>query len=190
MGERIDAIRERIEAWCEGRSAAVRAPLLLWLAYAGVRHLADTDYTSVVGALNLGIHEGGHLLFSWLGWDFLTVAGGTILQLAAPLGAAVMFARQPDWFAVSFSGGWLATNLYSVATYAADAREMNLPLVTVGDGECLGNCHDWNYMLAALHLLSLDRAIATLFRVAAFACLWGSVAAGGWMLWRTARSRA
>src|SRR5207253_2494489 len=44
-------------------------------------------------------------------------------------------ARQPDWFAVTFSGAWLATNLYGVATYVADAREMDLPLVTVGGGE-------------------------------------------------------
>jgi hypothetical protein len=188
MLERIEALRDEALDWCVGRSALVRAPLLLWMIYLGVRHLADSDYTSLLGALNLGIHEAGHLLFSWLGWDFLTVAGGTLLQVAAPIGAAVMFARQPDFFAAAFSGSWLATNLYNIATYAADARELDLPLVTVGDGECLGNCHDWNYMLSALQLLSADHAIAFLFRLAAFGLAWGSVAAGAWMLWRMARS--
>src|SRR5207253_2494487 len=81
---------EEIQSWCGGRSAAVRAPLLLWMACLGVRHLAASDYNSVVGALNLGVHEGGHLVFSWLGWNFLTVAGGTLLQLSAPLAAAWM----------------------------------------------------------------------------------------------------
>lgn len=186
MRERLEEAQEAIETWCEGRSAALRAPLLIWLAYVGVRHLADTDYSSLFGGLDLGIHEGGHLLFSWLGWDFLTVAGGTLLQLAVPVLSAVMFIRQPDYFACAFCGGWLSMNLYSVATYMADARELDLPLVNVGGGEA---DHDWSYMLSALGLLDWDTRLAALVRVAAFVWMWGSLVAGAWMLWRMARSR-
>jgi hypothetical protein len=189
LRERAGQVAEEVEDWCRGRSAVLRAPLLLWMAYLALRHLLDTQYTSWFGALNLGIHEGGHLLFSWLSWDFLTVAGGTGLQLAAPLAAAVMFARQPDWFAVSVCGTWLATNLYSVATYVADARAMALPLVTVGSGECFDNCHDWNYLLGTLHLLPLDTTIGFLIRALAFGVAWGSVAAGVFMLRLMVRSR-
>ena len=62
----------------------------------------------------------------------------------------------------------------------ADARELDLPLVTVGGGEV---DHDWNFMLSALHLLDWDTRIATLVRLVAFVVTWSSVAAGAWMLW-------
>lgn len=186
--ERLGEARAAIEEWCAGRAWAPRAPLVLWLAWVGVRHLADTDYTSLFGALNLGIHEAGHLLFGIFAGDFLTAAGGTLLQCAAPLLAALMFVRQPDYYAAAFCGGWLSMNLYNVATYIADARELDLPLVTVGDGESeIG--HDWNYMLAELHLLDLDTTLAAFVRVLAFASIWSSIAAQAWMLWRMARAR-
>lgn len=181
----VDA-RGAIEGWCQERSWAVRAPLLIYLAWAGVHHLLDTDYSSWFGALDLGIHEAGHLVFGVLGFDFLTVAGGTLLQCAAPIAAGVMFVRQPDYFAAAFCGGWLSMNLYNVATYMADARELDLPLVNVGGGE---GDHDWNYMLATLHLLDFDTTLAALVRVVAFVLMWGAVALQAWMLWRMAGPR-
>lgn len=187
VNERLEELHDAVEEWCVGRSALVRAPVLLWMAYLGLRHSLDADYGSIFAALNLGIHEGGHLLFSWLPGDFLRVAGGTLLQVAAPMAAAVMFARQPDWFAVCFSGTWLATNLFGIGRYAADARAMALPVVTVGDGDCFDNCHDWNYLLGVTHLLRLDTFLGGLFRVLAFVVAWASVAAGAWMLWRMTR---
>jgi hypothetical protein len=183
----LEEALETVEEWCATRSPWARAPLLAWMAYVGVRHLFDTDYSSLLGGLNLGIHEGGHLLFSWLSWDFLTVAGGTLLQLAAPVASGWMFSRQPDYFAAAFCGSWLATNLYSIATYMADARELDLPLVNVGGGE---GDHDWNYMLASVGLLQWDTVLAALVRVVAFLVAWGSVAAGAWMLWRMRRTPA
>jgi hypothetical protein len=183
----LEEIPDEIEDWCRGRSPWARAPLVLYLAYVGIRHLADAEYTSLFGALNLGIHEGGHLLFSWQPSEFLMVAGGTLLQLAAPILSAVMFARQPDFFAVTFCSGWLGMNLYNVATYAADAQAMALPLVTVGDGSCLDNCHDWNYLLGETGLLAHDQGVGTCFRVLAFLALWGGVAAGAWLVARMAR---
>jgi hypothetical protein len=185
---RLSEWRERVEDWCAGRSGLVRAPLLLWLAYVAVRHVADPLYTSLFGSLNLGLHEGGHLLFGYLPGEFLAVAGGTLLQLAAPVLSAVMFLRQPDYFAVTVCGVWLSTNLYNVAAYMADARAQELPLVTVGDGECV-ICHDWGYMLGQLGMLSLDTTLAGLVRLLAFLVMWSSLAAGGWMLWRMARKQ-
>ena len=185
--ERAAEWKARVEAWCEGRSWLVRTPVLLWLAYVAVRHVADPLYTSLFGALNLALHEGGHLLFGYLPGEFVGVAGGTVLQIAAPVLSAAMFLRQPDYFAVTVGGAWLATNLYNVAAYVADARALELPLVTVGDGEC-EICHDWAYMLGQLGLLSFDTTLAGLVRVAAFAVMWSSLAAGAWMLWRMAFS--
>lgn len=184
--DRLDGFREDFEDWCRGRSWAVRAPLVVLLAWIGVRHLLDPFYTSPAAALDLATHEAGHLLFSWFGL-FLMVAGGTLLQLAAPLVSAVLFWRQPDYFALPVCGAWLATNLYEVATYLGDARAMELPLVTVGGGEpAVG--HDWNYLLATVGLLAWDGALAGALRLGAFAVLWGSIAGAVWMLVRMARS--
>ena len=180
------SLRGQIENWCQGRIWYGRALLLLWLAWIGIEHLRDPLYTSLFGGLNLGIHEAGHLVFRFDG-EFLAVAGGTILQLAAPLGAAVMFLRQPDFFALSVCGAWLATNFYNVATYLADARAMELPLVSIGGSSDV--IHDWHYMLSHLHLLAWDTRFASFTRLIAFLAMWGSIAFGVWMLWKMARSR-
>jgi hypothetical protein len=182
---RLEEVADEVDAWCAGRSWLARTPVVAWFAWIGVRHLADPLYESLFGALNLGIHEAGHLLFSWFGL-FLMVAGGTLLQLAAPLGSAVMFWRQPDWFALPICGAWLATNLYNVATYMADARAMELPLVTVGGGEPLVG-HDWNYLLGTVGLLAQDAFLAGALRLLAFVVLWGSLAVATWMVVRMAR---
>ena len=189
LAETLGDLRDEAEEWCRERSAVARLPLLAWMAWIGLRHLVDGDYQSWFKPLTLGLHEAGHLLFGWLPFAFLMVAGGTLLQLVAPIATAFMFARQPDWFGVTVAGAWLGDSLYDVALYMADARELDLPLVTVGDGECFDVCHDWHYMLREVGLLSADTTLAFLVRVVAFAVLWASVAAGAWMLWRMTRSR-
>jgi len=177
---------EVVAAWCRGRFWPARALLLIWFAVIGVRHLGDPCYTSLFGALNLAIHEAGHLVFRFAG-EFIMMAGGTILQLAAPLASAVMFLRMPDYFAVCVTGVWLSTNLYNVATYVGDARAQALPLVTVGGGDVM---HDWHYLLSRMHLLAWDTTLAALLRILAFGILWGSIAAGVWMCWLMARPRS
>ena len=184
LAEAADDAHDAVFEWCRERAALPRIPLALYMAWIGARHLADADYGSWFAALNLGIHEAGHLLFGWQPWQFLTAAGGTLLQLAPPIASAWMFCRQPDYFAMTVCGGWLSTNLYGIATYAADARELDLPLVSVGGGEA---DHDWAYMLEALGLLEWDHTLALLIRVVAFAVMWSSVAAAAAMLWLMAR---
>jgi len=187
LAEAAHDAREAVVEWCRERSALARLPLVLYMAWIGVRHLADTDYASWFAALNLGIHEAGHLLFGWQPWQFLTVAGGTLLQLAAPLASTWMFYRQPDYFAIAVCGGWLSTNLYGIATYAADAQALELPLVNVGGGEV---DHDWAYMLEGVGLIEWDHTLAFLIRAFAFAVMWVSVAAAVAMLWWMARREA
>ncbi|MEM7516968.1 MAG: hypothetical protein AAF368_08610 [Planctomycetota bacterium] len=167
-----------IQEWCEGRSWVPRALFLLWFAYLGVRYVIDPTASTIFDGLNLGIHEAGHLVFGF-GPEVLEAAGGTILQLAAPIGSAVMFARQPDWFALPICGAWLATNLYGVATYVGDARAQALQLVTVGGGEAQ---HDWTYLLGRFGMLGSDTSIAAFLRVLAFGTMWLSIGAGIWML--------
>ena len=188
--ERLGAWVAEAQDWCHGRNPWVRLPLLLWMAWIGVQHLGNADYQSWFKPLTLGLHEAGHLLLGWFGSAFLTMAGGTLVQLAAPVATAAMFRRQPDWFGISVAGAWLADSAYDVALYMADAREMDLPLVTVGDGECFDVCHDWHFLLRETGLLGWDTTLAGGLRLAAFVVLWVSVAFGAWLLWRMARLRS
>ncbi len=175
---------EDIHDWSEGRFWIPRALLIPIMAYIGIRHLGDPLYTSIVGGINLGIHEMGHVLFSW-GPKFLMILGGTLLQLAAPAIAIVVFLRQRDYYGIGFCGFWMGTNLYNVAGYVSDARAMVLPLVGIGSGEPE---HDWHYMLSKLHLLNFDTTLGFLIRVAAFLSIWGGIAFCCWLLWLMARS--
>ncbi len=180
-------IVESAAAWAEGRNRIVRVPLLLWLAYVGVRQFGDAEYSSILGALNLGIHEAGHFVFASLG-AFLHSAGGTILQLAAPVAAAVMFVRQPDWFAATFCLGWLSSNLHGVGTYMADAEAMRLPLVTVGSAESVS--HDWRFLFERMDLLHRCETIGALTHGLAHLAMLASIAGCVWLLWKmTPRSR-
>lgn len=188
LREFVSGIRDSVEGWCTGRLWYWRVPLLLLLAYFGVRHLADPQYQSFFGGINLGVHELGHVLMSWAG-QWLCVAGGTLFQLAAPCAAGIVLARQSDFFGMTFCGAWLGDSLYGVATYMADARALELPLVTVGPegGEVE---HDWNFLLDSVGLLNCDTTIAGFVRLLAFLLMWSSIAAGVWMCWLMARQRA
>ena len=180
-------LAEAVAEWCVGRVWYWRAPLLFFLAYIGVRHLADPQYASLFGGINLGIHELGHVLTGWTGQWFCTLSG-TLFQIAAPCVAAALFVRQPDYFAVPVCGAWLSTSLYSVATYMADARALELPLVTVGpEGGDVE--HDWNYLFDSVGLLNHDTSIAGFVRLLAFLLMWSSIAAGAWMCWQMVRPR-
>jgi hypothetical protein len=174
--------------WCEGRSAAVRAPLWLFLLYVCLQQWWDPAYWSLFNFLNLAIHEGGHLLFRF-GGDFICVAGGTILQLFAPLASMVMFLKQRDYFAIAVCFAWLSTNLFGVALYMADADDLALDLVTVGDGEG-GITHDWQYMFIRMGMIRHCDAIGWLTRQAGNLSMLVGLILGAWLMWRMFRSTA
>jgi hypothetical protein len=156
-----------------------RAPLLLPLAWILYRHTESEAYASIFEGLNLVIHEAGHLVFMWSGSDFLTVAGGTLLQCLCPILAGIMFYRQRDFFAIAVSLFWLGTNFAHIAPYAADARAQLLPLVSPASG---APGHDWNYLLGTLGLLRQDQAVGAAFRGAGLLTMAAGVAAGVWVL--------
>lgn len=182
LGELVSAIRADAEDWAQKKSWLWRFPLLCYLAYAGIRHLKDPEYNSLLGGITFGIHELGHLLFSFDG-TFLMIAGGTLCQLAAPVAAGLVLLRQRDYFGVSFAGCWFSFSLLNVATYLADARKQKLPLL----GFSSDPTHDWNYMLRTLHLLPYDTAIARFLRVFSFLLLVSCLCFGAWLCWKMYR---
>lgn len=112
------------------------------------------------------------------------MAGGTILQLAAPLIAGALFRRQRDWFAVAVAACWLSTNLFSVARYAGDARVRELPLVSPTMGDPV---HDGSYLLGRMGLLRHDVAIAGGLRFLAVVAMLAGLVGGGWLVWHMLR---
>ncbi len=169
--------------WCRGRNWKVRAPVWLLLAYFGVVQAINPQAWTPFAGINLPLHEGGHLLFRLLGWEFLHVAGGTLLQLFAPIAAACVFFRQRDYFAITFCLGWLSSGLMGTGVYMADAQAMQLPLVTAeGGGGDIG--HDWEFLFSHLGLLRACEAIGWLTRQAGNLAMLAALGPGGWLLAR------
>jgi len=126
------------------------------------------------------IHEGGHLLFRFFGWQFLYVAGGTLMQLAVPLMLAAYFALQRKVQGTAFCAFFFFEQFLPVSTYMADARAQQLPLLTVGDSGFV--IHDWNYLFGKLGVLNHDVQIAHVVRTLGWLGMMATVA---WMVWRS-----
>ncbi len=166
--------------WCQGRRWQLRLPLLIGFAYILFRYWTKSGYSDILGWLNWGIHELGHMIFSFLGL-FMKIAGGTIFQLFAPFYGMFNFWRQEDYFSIVLCFGWLSCNLFGVAAYIADARTMILPMaVPFYTG---GNViHDWNYLLTRMGLLRYDLTLAFFVRFLASISMLICLVFGAWLL--------
>lgn len=137
------------------------------------------DFPHYMDLVFIPVHEGGHLLFGWFG-QFVAVAGGTLLQLGAPLLLAIYFAFRRQAQAVAFCIFFMFEQFLPIAIYMADARAQDLPLLTVGSGDNV--IHDWNYLFGRLGLLAHDTQIASAMRVIGWA---GMLATVAWLVRRS-----
>lgn len=172
--------------WCRKRQAwKARAALLLYLVYAGVRTWFDDSYGSLFSGLTFALHETGHLLFGWFGL-WIGIAGGTGLQVLAPIGAGIhLQCTQGDYFGSTVCGCWLGFACQDAAIYIGDAQAQQLPLV----GFSSHPIHDWHYLLDSVGLLKLDWALAAVALGIGIVFWASSCAAGGWLCWRIFESR-
>jgi len=169
-------IRDAI-AWAKGRRWPLRLLLLVYLFYAGLAKLSDPNAWELFSGISLGIHELGHVLFGF-GPEFLMFMGGTLLELAAPIGIAIAFYYQRDYFAIIVATTWLALSLFGVSDYQQDASRMLIPLVGLtGDPQ-----HDWNNIFSVLGVLGYDSQIAWVTNATAVLIWAGSMLAGLWLL--------
>jgi hypothetical protein len=173
--------------WCRGRSAWIRVPVLIYLAYVGWRYAIQplhpdpaAAYVSWFDGINLGFHELGHVVFRAFG-RFLHILGGTLLQCLMPVAAGFFLLRQRDYFGVAFCLGWLSTNLSGVAVYMADANTRTLPLVAPGVGRVDASYHDWFNLLGDLGWLDHAERLAVLLKVVAATTMLATLALGGWL---------
>ena len=106
---------------------------------------------------NLVFHEAGHLIFSPLG-QFMSVLGGSLMQILIPVAAGVAFIRQQQPFGAAICAWWAGQNLVDLAPYIADARTLELVLLGGKTGAEVEG-HDWEFILTRLRLLHRDQAI-------------------------------
>jgi hypothetical protein len=179
MREQLDAIFDAIMDWSGAREPwqpmsrlAVTAWLVFYLAFVAYAFSRHGEFLFIDTA-NMVVHEGGHALFGWFG-PTVGLWGGTILQWLVPFLLAAYFfhERQPAAFVFClffFFENWLYT-----ATYMADARAMELPLVTLGDSEFAK--HDWNTIFTSLGVLDYDTRIAGVVRLLGWTGMLASIA--------------
>jgi hypothetical protein len=121
----------------------------------------------------LPFHEAGHVFFLPFG-RFMHFLGGSLFQVALPLGLAYAFyARQSNVFGAAVCVWWAGASLLDIAPYIWDAYE---PVMALIGGE-----HDWVYLLGTLglrrhahsiasivHCLGVITMLAGLFRAGSF----------------------
>jgi hypothetical protein len=158
-----------------------RPAIIAWLAFyvifLGYAFSAHGGFLFIDSA-NLVVHEGGHNLFGWFG-PTLGLWGGTLLQWLVPFLLAMYFfgERQPAGFVFClffFFENWLYT-----ATYMADARAQELPLVTTGDPDFVE--HDFHAIFSSLGVLDYDTRIALVVRILGWC---GMLACVAWLALR------
>lgn len=149
------------------------------LALYGLACVLRPETGRLLDAIDLAIHETGHLVFAPFG-EFVGILGGTLFQLALPAAFAVYFWRRADRHAATVALWWVAQNCWNVSVYVRDARSQALPLV--GGGE-----HDWAYLLERLGWLQHDEAIAGVIRLVG-AALYAYAVIAGWRHASTASS--
>ena len=180
---RLLAVPERVD----GPALAGRAALLAVLCWVGLRLIAlDHRHAEINNAFLHGpllvFHEAGHVLFAW-GGRWLTVAGGTLMQLLVPAVVAGAFLwRQRDPFGAAVGLWALGVSLLDVAPYVYDAADPQIMLLTGATGEAGG--HDWIYLLRSLGLLARAQALGTATHRLGALVLLAALVWAAWLLWR------
>jgi hypothetical protein len=160
---------------------------LVLVAVWGVQ-LASMDYHgselggSFMHNILLPIHEAGHVFLRPFG-EFMTILGGSLFQVALPLGIGAAFLlRQRDPFGAAMCLWWAGASLVDLAPYIWDSLDPQLVLLGGRTGAEGG--HDWIYILGRLGALSRAHGWGTAAHHLGALTMVGAVAWGAWWLLR------
>ena len=177
LTERLPFLEALEEPWERNSVAGLGA----WLAFYGlfIFQLArGRGLLPMIDLVFVPIHEGGHLLFRWLGHTMMLL-GGTFLQLFVPAALALYFVFRRQVLGTAFCLFCFFEQFLPIATYMADARAQELPLLTVVDPEFVE--HDWFAIFNMTGLFEHDTQVAAVVRVCGWA---GMLTVVGWLAWR------
>jgi hypothetical protein len=146
------------------------------LAVYGVVIMRDPGSFGLLDALDLAIHEAGHVFFGIFG-EFMGFVGGTLFQVLVPATFLGYFLQRHDRFAAAVVLWWIGQNFWNISVYVKDARSMELPLVG-------GGYHDWNYLLDAVGLLHRDQPIGQIVFGLGVLCYLVAMVWGWRAVWR------
>ena len=153
---------------------ALVAGLAYWTWKFAFTPLGEDAMDAFIHLPNLVFHEAGHLIFSPLG-QFMTVLGGSLMQVLIPVIAAIAFIRQEQPFGAAICVWWAGQNLVDLAPYIADARALKLMLLGGRTGAEVEG-HDWEFILMRLRLLHRDQAIGRVAHALGMLIMTGSLA--------------
>ena len=149
----------------------------------------------LLSAINLAIHEFGHMLFMPFGIPVFgeagVIMGGALTQVLLPLvfTAYFVFGRKEhrDLHAATICLWWAGTNVLSVAIYAGDARAGQLMLITGATGEDDPGSHDFYNLFARWGVLNRDTIYAGRLRFLAAAMCFVAIVGGLWAAYNSGR---
>lgn len=172
----------------------LKSLLLVFLAFISIRiSLVPVDdpqsfssFTlNIFHTVNLVFHEAGHVVFRLLG-NFLSVLGGTLMQLAVPAVFAVYFLFwRRDTYASAVTFWWFGENFLDIAPYAYDAKDLNLVLLGGHTGK--EGFHDWEYLLGSIGLIEYSHGIGRAIWLAGISLMMLSLAWAGFLVYRQHR---
>lgn len=131
---------------------------------------------------DLVFHEAGHMIFAPFG-QFMSVLGGSLLQVLVPVVAAIAFVRQSQPFSAAVAAWWAGQNLVDLGPYIADARALRLVLLGGRTGAEVEG-HDWEYILTALGMTHWDRTIGLAAHYCGVLVMVAAIAVAAWTLYR------
>ncbi len=149
------------EPWKPVSRPAVVAWTIFYVLFMAYAFNAHGGFLFIDSA-NLVVHEGGHNLFGWFG-PTLGLWGGTLLQWLVPFLLAASFFTQRQATGFVFCLFFFFENWLYTATYMADARAQELPLVTTGDPDFVE--HDFHAIFSNLGVLNYDTRIGMAVRL-------------------------
>jgi hypothetical protein len=149
------------EPWRPVSRPALVSWTVFYLAFLAYAFSAQGGFL-FIDSTNLVVHEGGHNLFGWFG-PTLGLWGGTLLQWLVPFLLAAYFFTQRQVTGFIFCLFFFFENWLYTATYMADARAQELPLVTTGDSDFVE--HDFHTIFSSLGVLNSDTKIAAVVRL-------------------------
>jgi len=168
------------EPWKPVSRPALVAWLIFYIAFLAYAFSAHGAGLFIDNA-NLVVHEGGHNLFGWFG-PTLGLWGGTVLQWLVPFLLAAYFFKERQTAGFVFCMFFFFENWLYTATYMADARAQQLPLVTTGDPDFVE--HDFHAIFSSLGVLDYDTKIAAVVRTLGWC---GMLACVVWLATRALR---
>jgi hypothetical protein len=154
------------EAVRRGRLAIALA--IAACAVMGFIALVLRDRVPLLGLVNLGFHELGHLV-TYPFPDLFTAMMGSITQVAVPAGLAAYFGwARRDPVAAGLCLAWAGSSAQEASVYIADAPYQDLPLI--------GGHHDWAFVLGRLGALDAADELATVVLFLAWGLVLGGIA--------------